>query len=114
MCDIDKEEEPTYSIDDFGTYRPFADTQAALYALSDFYDQIVLLAIGEEVQEKIRAELFAMLDALKAIITDPNDLRAVINHMHAANHLHELAEEAMLLMDDYHTQEEAASVSHQS
>jgi hypothetical protein len=72
MCDITDDEEPTYEVDDFGTYRPLADTQQALYALSDYLDQLVQLELRPDLQAKIRAEVIALCNALKHLIVKPD------------------------------------------
>jgi hypothetical protein len=64
------------------------------------------LELRPDLQGKIRAEVIALCNALKHLIVKPDDLSAIIAHSHAANHLHDLAEEAMIAIEDEHTKEE--------
>jgi hypothetical protein len=120
MCDIDKDEKPTYEVAPFGTYGPMQNTAQALIAIDDQIDMLVALVDGEDLPEatntaainladQIRAQVVAMLDALKLLMVNPEDLRALIDHSHAANTLHELAEQAMMLIAENETQEETTT-----
>jgi hypothetical protein len=109
MCDIDKDEEPTYEVDNFGTAHPLADTIQAMVAIGDNLDLLAQLELRSDLQGKIRAEVIAMLNAMKLLIVKPDDLSAIIAHSHAANHLHDLAEEVMIAIEEHNTKEEAAT-----
>jgi hypothetical protein len=107
MCDIDNDEEPTYGVEPFGTYRPLADTSSAFSALGDYLDQLVELQIGEDLQAEIRRCLTAMLDAAKALIVQPDNLDALVIHNRSTNRLHDLTEQAMLLIEAHNAQEDS-------
>lgn len=109
MCDIDKDEEPTYEVEPFGTARPLADTSQAIIALHDQLDELVQREIGPDLQAEIRTELYAMFDAITTIVGDPEDIKALLAHAKAANALHDLAEQAMILIEDNNKEATAAS-----
>jgi hypothetical protein len=109
MCDIDNDEEPTYEVAPFGTYRPLADTSQAIIALDDSLDTLAQREIGQELQAKIREALLTMFDAIKAIVTNPEDIPSILAHADAANNLHDLAEQAMLLIEEDNDKETVAT-----
>jgi hypothetical protein len=124
MCDIDKDEEPTYEVEPFGTARPLADAHYALQALDDYLDGLAHLLDRDDLddttrtqaanlQNEIRAEVIALCDALKLIIVNPEDIPALLSHAKAANALHDLAEQAMILIEEHNNPEAYAHVSPQ-